>query len=239
MKLTVDWCSYRSIFDRANGVDGADLLTIEPVPVFKYYTEMATSNYRKCPAHQNQFKNTYVVCSPIDVEIEINKEENWCNIIYPTTLPKEMFNPRFGEEQQSPYPLFTFRFNRLLFTSSGEKDVYMEQLEPILEWDKDPNIRIIEGNFNISKWSRPVEASFEQRAKKVLVKFKRGQPMYYVRFSTNNPDDIIVLNRVELTKELFDDVERCLIVKNYAPNKKLQFLYDLRDSFIKSFKKTA
>lgn len=234
MKINVDWCTFRTNF---YGTNGTDLLTIEPVPVFKYYPEMATANYRKCPGHQNQFKNTYVVCSPIDMEVVINKEENWCDIIDPPHLPKEAFNPRFGEEQQSPYPLFTFRLNRLLFTSNGPKDVYIEQLEPILEWGRDPNIRIIEGNFNISKWSRPVEASYEQRTKNLKVKFKRGQPMYYARFSTDDPDDIIVLNKVEMTKEVFDDVDRCLQVKEYYPNKKLKFLYELRDQFINSFKK--
>lgn len=235
MKINVNWCNHRTNF---YGADGIELLTIEPVSVFKYYPEMATANYRKCPAHQNQFKNTYVVCSPIDIEVEINKEENWCNIIDPPNIPKEVFNPRFREEQQSPYPMFTFRMNRLLFMPEDPSvDVYVEQLDPILEWDRDHNIRIIEGNFNISKWTRPLEASFEQRTKNMTVKFKRGQPMYYVRLSTNNPDDIVSLNRVEMTEEIFKDADRCLQVKEFAPNKKLQFLYDLRTQFIKSFKK--
>ena len=233
MKINVDWCSFRTNF---YGSSGIDLLTIEPVSVFKYYPEMATANYRKCPAHQNQFKNTFVVCSPIDIEVNINKEETWCDIVDPKNIPKEVFNPRFGEEHESPYPLFTFRMNRLLLTAPGAKDIYVEQLDPILEWDRDRNIRIIEGNFNISKWTRPLEASYEQRNKNMTVKFKRGQPMYYFRLSTNDPDDIIVLNRVEMTKEMYKDCERCLQVKEFAPNKKLKFLYDLRDKFIESLK---
>lgn len=235
MKVNVDWCSHRTNFSEANG---ADMLAIDPISVFKYYPEMATANYRKCPSHQNQFKNTFVVCSPIDVEVEINKDNNWCNIIDPPNLPKEVFNPRFKEERDSPYPLFTFRFNRImLMPQDSNVDVYVEQLEPILEWDRDTNIRIIEGNFNISKWTRPLEASYEQRTKNLTVKFKRGQPMYYFRLSTNDPDDVIVLNRVEMTKEIFDDADRCLQIKEFAPNKKLKFLYELRDNFINSFKK--
>ena len=236
MKINVDWCSFRTNFYGASGVD---LLTIEPVSVFKYYPEMATANYRKCPGHQNQFKNTYVVCSPIDVEVNINKEEGWADIIYPKTLPPEILNPRFGEEHESPYPLFTFRLNRLLLVSkSSLKDVYVEQLEPVLEWNRDKNIRVIEGNFNISKWTRPIEASYEQRVKNLTVNFKRGQPMYYFRLSTDDPDDIITLNRVEMTKEMHDDCDKCLQVKDFLPNKKLKFLYNLKDVFNKSFKNT-
>lgn len=234
MKITVDWCSHRTNF---YGADGIELLAIEPVSVFKYYPETASANYRKCPAHQNQFKNTFVVCSPIDVEVKINKEETRCDIIEPPQLPREAFNPRFGEEHESPYPMFTFRFNRIMLMPQDPTiDVYVEQLEPILEWDRDTNIRIIEGNFNISKWTRPLEASYEQRHKNMTVKFKRGQPMYYFRLSTNDPDDIVVLNRVEMNQKLYEDSERCLQVKEFAPNKKLKFLYDVRDKFIESLK---
>jgi hypothetical protein len=234
MKITVDWCNHRTNFYGASGVD---LLSIEPIPVFKFYPEMATANYRKCPAHQNQFKNTFVVCSPIDMEVVINKEESWCDIIEPPSLPKEAFNPRFKEENESPYPLFTFRLNRIMLMPQDPSiDVYVEQLEPILEWERDTNIRIIEGNFNISKWTRPLEASYEQRTKNMTVKFKRGQPMYYFRLSTNDPEDIVVLNRVEMNKESFEDSERCLQVKEFAPNKRLKFLYDIRDKFIESLK---
>ena len=231
MKINVDWCNFKE-----KDVD-TELLTIEPIPVFKFYPEMATADYRKCPAHQNHFKNTYVVCSPIDIEITINKEENWCDILSPKGLPPEVLNPRFKEENDSPHPIFSLRLSRLVFTpNNSPKDVYVAQLEPILEWDRDRNIRIIEGNFNISKWTRPVESSFEQRNKTVTFKFKRGQPMYYARFFTDDPEDVIVLNRVEMTDAKYADMKRCLDVKTFLPNRKLQFLYDLRTKFIESLK---
>jgi hypothetical protein len=214
------------------------MLTIEPIPVFKLYPEIANADFRKCPAHQNQFKNTYAVCSPIDFEIAINKEENWCNIIYPKSLPTQILNPRFKEEGDSPYPIFSLRLSRLLFTpQESEKDIYIEQINPVLEWDRANDIRVIEGNFNISKWTRPLECAFEQRTKNLTVKFKRGQPMYYARFSTDDPEDVIVLNRIEYTPELHKDVERCAEVKNFCPVQKLKALYELRTNFLNSFKK--
>jgi len=232
MKINLNWCSYKE------QTENSDLLAIEPIPVFKFYPETASTAFRKCPAHQNQFKNTYVVCSPIDFEIEINKEENWCNIIYPKSLPPELFNPRFEEENNSPYPIFSLRLNRLVFTPEKVgKNIYVEQLEPILEWDRATDIRIIEGNFNVSKWTRPLEAAFEQRHKNLTIKFKRGQPLYYVRFFTDDPEDVIVLNRVELTPEVEKDIDRCLQVKSFCPFTKLKALYELRDKFINSFKR--
>jgi len=231
MRINVEWGNL------PEQVADTDLLTIEPVPVFKFYPETATADYRKCPAHQNHFKNTYVVCSPIDIEITINKEENWCDILSPKGLPPEILNPRFKEENESPYPIFSLRLSRLIFTpKDSPKDVYIAQLEPILEWDRDKNIRIVEGNFNISKWTRPIESSFEQRNKTVTVKFKRGQPMYYARFFTDDPEDVIVLNRVEVSEETLKDTKRCTDVKTFLPNNKLQALYDLRTQYLESLK---
>jgi len=240
MKLNVNWCSYRSDF---NMPVGDEFLTIDPVPVFKFYPETATTNHRKCPAHQNQFKNTYVVCSPIDIEIEISKadkENIWCNVVEPKGLPPEIFNPRFNEENDSPYSVFSLRLNRLVFTPEDpSRNIYIEQLEPVLEWDRARDIRVVEGSFNISKWTRPLEATYEQQTKNITVKFKRGQPMYYIRLSTDDPEDVITLTKTEISKEVFDDAERCLGVKRFCPMQKLKTVYELRDNYLKTCSKES
>lgn len=237
MKININWCNFPYKF---NEPEATDLLTIEPIPVLKFHSEVASANHRKCPAHTNYFKNTYVMCSPIDFEVVINKENNFCDVVEPKKLPQICFNPRFEEEHESPYPIFSLGFNLVLFMPvDTEKNIYLEQLDPVLDWDRDPNIRVISGNFNISKWLRPLECAFEQRTKNLTVKFKRGQPMYYFRFITDDPEDNIVLNRVDITKEIFDDAIRCTKLKVYAPINKLKTIYEIRDRFIKSFKRGA
>lgn len=229
MKINVDWCLYPDGF---GSIEGEEFLILDPVPVLKYYTDNDGAAFKKCPAYLNYYKNTFVVCSPIDLEVQINKEENWANIVSPKDLPKKVFNPRFGEENDSPYSLFSLRLGRLLVTTKTE-NVFAEQVEPMLEWDRAADIRIISGNFNINKWVRPLECSFEQRSKNVTVKFKRGQPMYYVRFITPNPDDIVILNKIEITEELYKDSQRCVSLKSFRPGLSLNTLYDLRDKFLK------
>jgi len=228
MKINVDWCLYP---DEFGAIEGEEFLVLDPVPVLKYYTDNDSADFKKCPGYLNFYKNTFVVCSPIDLEVVINKDESWANIITPQNLPKKVFNPRFGEEHDSPYPLFSLRLSRLLLTTKTE-NVYVEQAEPFLEWDRATDIRIISGNFNINKWVRPLESSFEQRTKNLTVKFKRGQPMYYIRFITPNPDDIVVLNKIEITKELFEDSQRCVSLKSFRPGLSLNMLYGLRDKFL-------
>lgn len=228
MKVQVDWCLYPNVFGE---IQGEELLVLDPVPLLKYYSDNKDAAFQKCPSYLNYYKNTYVVCSPIDLEIEINKEQNWANVIDPKTLPTYMFNPRFKEENTSPYPVFSLRLSKLLMTTETP-NVFIEQCEPFLEWDRANDIRIISGNFNINRWTRPLEAAFEQKTKNLTIKFKRGQPMYYVRFLTPNPDDIVVLNKTEITKELWDDSMRCVSVKTFRPNMALNALYNLRDKFL-------
>lgn len=230
-KINVDWCLWR---DKFNAVDGSELLAIDPIPVLKFYQENDGSAFKKCPAYINHYKNTFVVCSPIDCEVDINKEKGWADIVEPKSLPKNLLNPRFGDEGTSPYPIFSLRINRILATTT-HKDVYVEQTEPVLEWDRATDIRVVAGNFNISKWVRPLELAFEQKTKNVRVSIKRGQPLYYMRFITPDPDDIVVLNKVEMTKEMFDDAQRCLSVKEFTQNSSLKFLYGLRTKFMESF----
>jgi hypothetical protein len=228
MKINVDWCAYPHEFGE---ITGEEFLILDPIPVLKYYSDNKDASFQKCPAYLNYYKNTFVVCSPIDIEIEINKDHNWANVIVPKDLPQIMFNPRFKEENNSLYPVFSLRVSKLLMTTK-HPNVYIEQSEPLLEWERATDIRIISGNFNISKWTRPLEAAFEQRNKNIVVKFKRGQPMYYVRFITQDPDDIVILNKTEITKELYDDALRCVSIKGFKPNTALNVLYSLRDKFL-------
>jgi hypothetical protein len=232
--VNVNWGMYDRTLDGKN-TSGLVYLIDDPIPVLKYYQDIKNSLYRKCPAHTNYYKNTFVVCSPIDLEIELNKDNNWCNVITPKEFPKNLFNPRFSEEADSPYPIFSLGIPWIVATCK-EKNVYIEQCEPVLDWERDPNIRIISGSFNIYKWVRPLEVAFEQRYKNMTIKFKRGQPLYYIRFVTEDPDDIVALNKVALSEETYKDVTRCIELKMFYPNKGLNFIYGLRQKFINSIK---
>ena len=50
------------------------------------------------------------------------------------------------------------------------------------------------------------------------VTIKRGQPLMYVRFKTENFKDNVVLERIERTEKLDHLVNSCLSVKTYQPN---------------------
>ena len=233
MKITVNWGLYRDIKDDLNQMD---LLIIDPIPALKYYEENNNADFSRCPAHINYLKNTYVVCCPIDLEILLDKVQPQCRVIVPHNLPRVMFNPRFGEERDWKHTTFSLGIMPFVFTCE-DKDVIMEQIDPFLEWERSNNIRLVGGRYNIHRWTRALEMAYEQREKVTTIKFKRGDPMFYVRFFTDDDKDVVSLNRVDISLETLKDTQRSMAVKEVYKNKSLDFLYELTDKFKKALKK--
>ena len=227
MKIEVEWFY---AYDEKDS-SAIDLLGIEPIPALAFYADNKNAAMRRCPAHLDALKNTYVVCSPIDYEIEINKEQQWLNVKHPASLPPNFVNPRFNEEGDSPYPIFSLSFGEMVF-SSPMHDAWMEQIDPLMEWERKNKVRVIGGIFNIHRWVRPVQTSFEQQEKNITLSVKRGDPMFYIRFSSGDPKDIITIKKIVPSEEAVTDYQRNVTVKKFYPNASLSFLYKLRDKML-------
>ena len=213
---------------------GSSMVALDPVPVLKYYAENNNAKFRKCPAYINLLKNTFAVLSPIDLKIEINAQELWANVVEPRSLPKDILDLRFDEGNGSPYPIFSLHTCKMVFVA--EQDVMLELIDPFMEWERKNPVRVIGGQFNIHKWVRPIECPYEANQTVFTYSIKRGEPLHYVRFFTNDPNDIIALQRVEMTKEIEADILENTNIKNLIQNSSLEFLYNLRSKY-KSFLK--
>lgn len=227
MQVEVKW------FYTNEGADSnaIEMLGLDPVPAMTFYGASKGAQMSRCPAHVDALKNTYVVCSPIDYEIEINKEQQWVNVSHPPLLPTTFVDPRFDQEGASPYPLFSLSFGEMVF-SAPNQDVWMEQIDPYLEWERKNKVRIVGGIFNIHRWTRPVQASFEQQEKNIKVSVKRGDPLFYVRFTTGDPKDVVTLKKVIPSEVEVADYQRNVAIKKFYPNASLSFLYKLRDKLL-------
>jgi hypothetical protein len=229
MKINIDWFFVHNEMEVLN--ESIDLLGIDPISVLKFYNQNETSLIRRCPAYLESLKNTYVICSPVDYEIQINREEKWANIVTPSKLPKELFLPRFGDEGNSECYLFSILFGRLIFISR-EQDVWVEQIDPFMEWERNNSMRVVSGKFNIHKWVRAIEFAFEHKNKIDTININRGDPLCYVRFTSKNPSDIIALTRIEQNVNDMQDYKRNANIKTYYQHKSLDFLYGLRDKYL-------
>jgi hypothetical protein len=226
MKLEVEW------FFTYDSLDGKtiEMLGLDPVPALKFYTDNKDSDIRRCPAYVEALKNTYVVCSPIDYDITIDRNTNTFDIKEPKLLPVDSLGARLDQAINSPYKLFTSIYGGMLFRSK-DKNVWMEQIDPFLEWNRSNQIRVVPGKFNIAKWHRPIDFTFEQKEMQTTIKIKRGDPLYYVRFHGEDPADIVTLKRVEQTIEDMSDWKTNVALKKYFPKTSLEFLYSAFDKF--------
>ena len=79
----------------------------------------------------------------------------------------------------------------------------MTQLPPFLSY-KNNNLPglITAGRFPIDLWPRILNYGFEWIDTKKNLKFKRGDPWFYVFFETTNPEDEIKLIEAENTPKL-------------------------------------
>lgn len=227
MKIVVNWMVRKELH-------GLHSTVLDPVPALKYYSENDSAEVRKCPAYLNFLKNTFVILSPADLKIDVNAEQGWANVIEPRFFPKQMLSLRFNQTHGSPYPMFSVIIPSLVFTS--KYDVMLEVVDCFMEWERKNPVRIIGGQFNINKWIRPVECAYEANRKVFTYEVKRGDPLHYVRFYTNNPNDIVSLERVQITDEIEIDILENTGIKNYREGSSLDFLYELRSKY-KSFLK--
>lgn len=185
-----------------------------------------TSNARhftKCPAFQDYYKNTFVIRSPIDITLNYDASNKFLSI-HPQG--QEFYNAtvlhRANDVGYEDAGLFSLGVSYLFI---ADKDCLIELL-PVSMHDNPnaSNFRVITGTFNISKWFRPVEFSFELLTSTMRV--NQGDPLFYVRFVPQDGSKV-VLKHKEYTDEEEGIALKCGNVKVAQPKLPLQQMYKL------------
>ena len=172
------------------------------------------SPYLKCPAFTNEFKNTYVIKSPLDFDINIDQRNH--NQILP--------------EGQPPYPRINCR--------SFKNKVYDIDISTLFFSEEDLEISLIPsslhinnfttyakpfpGKFNIGKWFRPLMPT----SKLILphIKVKRGEVLFYIKFNT---DKKIKFINFEFNKEIHKIAQECSYLKSYKSGYLFKDIYNM------------
>jgi hypothetical protein len=145
----------------------------------------------KCPAVTDFMKSTYVFRSPMDLNIEIEVSDQFskvfCNNIsqdfFDTMVDMRFLEPE--ERGNSPYPLIGIDF---LNTFTCDSSVKMQVFPAFMHYnDFTSKTTVIPGEYDISKWVRPVELVFEIRNKKEYIEIKKGDALAYFKFNADEP----------------------------------------------------
>lgn len=188
-------------------------------------------HYTKCPAFQDYYKNTYLIRSPVDLTIRIDRSNDFVSIDNQNQdFYDEFVLPRSNTIGKNDPMLLSLGFN-YMFRASEE---CLIELLPVSLHDEnhDNNLKVICGTFDISKWLRPVNFAFEVIDSSLPIQIKRNDPLYYVRFVPKNGKKIN-LKYEEITQEIINLNNACVTLKNVMPHKPLHFLYKLTEKFHK------
>lgn len=146
------------------------------------------STYLKCPAHTDFLKNTFVFCAPFDltIDLEIDPETDLIKI-YCENISQEIFNTlidvRFlsnNEKGNNPYPLIGIDWLNVV---TCEKSLMVQVFPAFMHRNEfTEKTTVIPGEYDISKWTRPVEVVFEIRSNREKIVIKKGDALSYFKF---------------------------------------------------------
>jgi len=215
------------------GIDALQVVFPEPESLFKHIQETRRGNvHLKCPAFQDYLKNTFIIRAPFDFDIAVDRITGNIQV---DGMPQDVatkFIVNRIDEIAPGNPFVVTAPPVYLFYSTD--DIQIESMHPSMELNNSvSNIMLIQGTYNISKWIRPVDFTFEIRDDTKPVKIKRGDVLFYVKFRITD-DSKIDLERVPFTQELENAMRSCYNVKQLIKNVPLQSLYKMAHSFIQS-----
>jgi hypothetical protein len=157
--------------------------------------DIATSRkgctYLKCPAHTDFLRNTWVFCAPFDltIEIEVDPKSDMVNM-HCENISQEIFesiiDTRFlfkTEQANNPYPLVGIDW---LCVFSCEEPLMMQVFPAFMHKNEfTDKTTIIPGEYDVGRWTRPVESVFEIRSNREKIVIKKGDAISYIKFSSD------------------------------------------------------
>jgi hypothetical protein len=198
----------------------SNLLLSEPrnlLTELKGMKEFSDSPYLKCYGGIDELKKIYVIRSDIDINIVFENGGYWI----------DRYGQDFAEWFMIPseaYSTYNLNYSNIFFS---EKSVKMTQLPPFFHntplSEKAHNVI---ATFDISKWFRKVNLGLilKKPNEKTEVNIKVGDPLYYLRFDT---DEKINFKQFMMTEELYKVQRSCVGLKEFRPFTPLNKAYQM------------
>lgn len=229
MPTKIKWVPVSNVYNTPEN-DKLGVVFYPPEPLLKSIIDSRVGNeFMRCPAVLSLVKNTYVLRSPYDLTIHIDAQNNSIRI---EEFDQEFFNNHIVAHPTPAGNLHVVGIPpRYVFVADTDEPVNM-QLLPLM-FHKPHGLGAIVGEFDISRWVRPIEFAFEVYDPSKPIAIKRGDPLCCVRFDTD-----VVLEQGIVDDVIVKGVMSCMHVKNVVPNQKLDALYELGNSFVRTLKKT-
>ena len=153
----------------------------------------------KCPVHNHKQSRTFVVTSPIDFSLSIDRSNNKISCSRPELLEYD------DDHINSPKPVFQLVFPKFLFYTEDDNVWFEFNDHPMTALNN--NFIAISGWFNLSNWSRTSSTAITLVNEKRCVIIKKGDPLFRVSFYPPNLDDSIILKKETNTEVIHQWVD--------------------------------
>ena len=153
----------------------------------------------KCPVHNHKQSRTFVVTSPIDFSLSIDRSNNKISCSRPELLEYD------DDHINSPKPVFQLVFPKFLFYTEDDNIWFEFNDHPMTALNN--NFIAISGWFNLSNWSRVSSTAITLVDEKRCVIIEKGDPLFRVSFYPPNLDDSIILKKETNTEVVNQWVE--------------------------------
>jgi hypothetical protein len=194
------------------------LIDQDYTPFRSLVKDIATSRkgctYLKCPAHTDFLRNTWVFCAPFDLtlEIEVDPDSDMVRV-HCENISQEIFesiiDTRFlykTEQAKNPYPLMGIDW---LCVFACEELLMMQVFPAFMHKNEfTDKTTVIPGEYDVGRWTRPVETVFEIRSNRERIVISKGDAISYVKFIS---DDQIKMIKSAIP---WDEIAQCNDIRN-------------------------
>lgn len=180
--------------------------------------------YLTCTAIQDFHVNAFTVYSPFSAKFKFDRANNKIDSYGDNIVNTAKYNEDGSVELQL-FPQYVFR---------AVKPVTIQLLPPLLVPTR-ADAFVTPGEFDISRWIRPLNTAFIIPAGVTEFEIKEGEPLFSLRFVTANNEPVKLVRQA-----MSDDEQRlsnaCANVTYVKVGTKLAKLYEYFDRFKASMK---
>jgi|14_taG_2_1085336.scaffolds.fasta_scaffold48467_2 hypothetical protein len=189
-------------------------------PMMKEYNNGNNKKISKCPGINDMWSNVFVMRLPFDFTISFDDRMSRVMIDEnKTTIDTKEFSDIIVNDPElyTNYPVVQISSKQMF---SSDKPCKVSIIPPIFhlhENDAWKNIRYISGVIDIHNWHRPVNFPFEWIDTSKSISFKRGDPIAYAIFNSENLDEKFNIDKKEFSGKIKKSYTACLGARDILP----------------------
>lgn len=206
------------------GLFELDPLLYEPTNALKFISENNKLDSFRCPAVTDYFKNIFFIRSPLDFSIIRHNDGMYSikNNKANSDLSSFLFAQYPETQLLNGNPVLQIHLQYFFLNNSD--DIEMEVIDcPLIN----KSYTVIPGTYNISKWVRPTNFTFFMNNDVNEIRFRRGDPVYAVKFKSKNNVKLVEIDDDEKRKKILTEQQKALSIKKWYSTNNLTENYQL------------